>query len=188
MDNQTFLTHVRMGTQDDDFFFAKLEGAYPQAFYPNKKLDRTQFRGYTFALVICRHPVTKKYLSVNENNHKGWWIPGGGVQAGETFREAAVRETKEEAGVDVELKGLLKVEYGTSYDSFRMRVIFYAEPVDVHQCEPKSEADKESAGAEWLTIDEFKEKEKIRGNELLEFSSRLEEGRLYPLDLLDEND
>jgi len=37
------------------------------------------------------------------------YITGGAVDPGETFSEAAVRETKEEAGIDVELKGILKV-------------------------------------------------------------------------------
>jgi ADP-ribose pyrophosphatase YjhB (NUDIX family) len=49
------------------------------------------------------------------------------VDAGEGLRAAALRETLEEAGVVVELKGVLQVSWGHRYEW--RRVIFYAEPV-----------------------------------------------------------
>ena len=45
--------------------------------------------------------------------------------------QAAVRECKEEAGIDVELKGILKIDHGVKGDNGRMRVIFYAEPTSL---------------------------------------------------------
>ena len=40
-----------------------------------------------------------------------------------------MRECKEEAGIDIELKGVLRVEHSVQGgDEARMRVIFYAEP------------------------------------------------------------
>ena len=36
----------------------------------------------------------------------GWWeVPGGGVRAGEESKEAAMREVKEETGIDVSNAG-----------------------------------------------------------------------------------
>lgn len=96
--------------------------------------QRTVFKTYEFALIIVRHPGTGKFLAVNETRDRGWWIPGGAVDAGETFSMAAHRETKEEAGIDIEIMGVLRVEHGLmGGDSARMRVIFYAEPRDLGQ-------------------------------------------------------
>lgn len=35
--------------------------------------------------------------------HRGWEMPGGQVEEGESIKEAAIRETKEESGIDVEI-------------------------------------------------------------------------------------
>ena len=32
---------------------------------------------YSFALVVCRHPMTKKYLLCQEFSNQGYWLPGG---------------------------------------------------------------------------------------------------------------
>jgi ADP-ribose pyrophosphatase YjhB (NUDIX family) len=70
-------------------------------------------------------------LAVNETNNRGWWIPGGAVDGGESFQVAALRECFEEASVKIALKGVLRVEHSLmGYDEARMRVIFYAEPID----------------------------------------------------------
>lgn len=38
-----------------------------------------------------------------------WSFPGGAVELGETTEEAAIREVKEETGLDIELQGLFDV-------------------------------------------------------------------------------
>jgi 8-oxo-dGTP pyrophosphatase MutT (NUDIX family) len=68
------------------------------------------FKMLGISLVICRNK-DGKYLAVKELGEQGWWLPGGLVDPPEDFFEAAIRETKEEALIDVELKGILRTEY-----------------------------------------------------------------------------
>lgn len=129
---------------------------------------------YNFSLVICRHPMTGKFLLCQEFANQGYWCPGGAVDCGETLTTAAKRETLEEAGIDIELKGILSLEYnpvGVSRRSqnyiVRLRVIFYAEPSmskGINQL-PKSSPDYESAGACWCSYEEIQNTIKLRGSE-----------------------
>ena len=144
---------------------------------------------HCFSLVVCRHPISKKWLAVKECRNRGWWLPGGFVECGDDFVKAAHRETQEEAGMDIELRGILRIESSMRHHGGRQRVIFYAEPRDINQV-PKQVPDEESEGAAWLTLEELKAKqgvpppEGLRGNELLDWANYIESGgTIYPLDV-----
>jgi ADP-ribose pyrophosphatase YjhB (NUDIX family) len=50
-----------------------------------------------------------KVLMQRRGDSGNWSLPGGVMEIGETLEECAVRETKEETGLDVEITGLLGV-------------------------------------------------------------------------------
>ena len=58
-----------------------------------------------------KHIVSAAAIVVNDRNEvllikgpkRGWEMPGGQVEEGESLREAAIRETKEESGIDIEV-------------------------------------------------------------------------------------
>ena len=160
-----------------------------QAATQHQDSQRSQyFQMLGISLVICRNKEGK-WLTVKETNDRGWWLPGGLVDPPESFFEAAIRETKEEAGVDVQLKGILRTEFNIKSQNYqRMKVIFYAEPIDQKQ-KPKDFADYESDEARWVSLEEFVEmkgqKPGWRGPELYNWAKYIEDGgTIYPLDSL----
>lgn len=44
---------------------------------------------YNFALIICKHPRTNKYLLVQEFGSQGFWCPGGAVDPMESLTEVS---------------------------------------------------------------------------------------------------
>ncbi|MFD0618263.1 NUDIX hydrolase [Paenibacillus sp. GCM10027629] len=58
-----------------------------------------------------KHFLSAATIVLNEHNEillikgpsRGWEMPGGVVEEGESLKDAAVRETKEESGIDIEV-------------------------------------------------------------------------------------
>ena len=50
-----------------------------------------------------------KILLTKRDDFQVWCLPSGGVEDGESLAEAAIRETKEETGIDVELTRVIGV-------------------------------------------------------------------------------
>ena len=145
-------------------------------------------RMYAFALVVCRRPEDGRFLLVQEYGGEGYWLPGGGVDAGENLEAAAERETLEEAGVRVSIKGVLRVEYTPRPEYVRLRVIFYAEPAPF-QVE-KTLPDYESLGAIWASPEEvLGHTLNLRGHEpSVWIDYLLKRGAIHPLQVLSFNE
>lgn len=48
-------------------------------------------------------------LMIRRSDNDNWALPGGGLELGESIAETAVREVKEETGVDCEVTGLVGI-------------------------------------------------------------------------------
>jgi len=47
-----------------------------------------------------------RILMIRRTDNGNWAVPGGGIELGESLIEAAMRETKEESGVDCQITGI----------------------------------------------------------------------------------
>jgi 8-oxo-dGTP pyrophosphatase MutT (NUDIX family) len=144
-------------------------------------MPRDPIPTWCFAVVVVRRG--DQFLLVHERKHgQLWYLPAGRVEPGETFADAAWRETFEEAGVPVRMVGVLRVEHSPGVAGARIRVVFLAEPVD--DTPPKSVPDDESLGAAWVRLDELAGYP-LRGDEVRElFAYVANGGAVYPVSLL----
>lgn len=76
-----------------------------------------------------------KVLLTKREDFEVWCLPGGGVEDGESLAEAAIREAKEETGMDVELTRLVGVysRIGGMWNDVHA-VLFAARPVGGELC------------------------------------------------------
>lgn len=72
-------------------------------------MPREATPAFFFVLLVIEHEG--RILLVQENKPgRRWYLPAGGVEAGETIAEAAIRETAEEAGVAIKPRGLIAID------------------------------------------------------------------------------
>lgn len=134
-----------------------------------------------FAVVVVQH--ADLFLLVHERKHgQTWYLPAGRVELGESLIAAAERETLEETGVRVRIESVIRVEHSPFPDSARLRVIFFARPVD--NTAPKVVPDDESLGAAWVGREELSNYQLRAGEvrELIEYVSA--GGPMYPVSLI----
>jgi ADP-ribose pyrophosphatase YjhB (NUDIX family) len=100
-----------------------------------------------------------RLLLIRRTDNDNWALPGGAMDCGETMADAAIRETREETGIDCEITGLVGV-----YTNPR-HVILYTSNGEVRQeCsfvfkarptggEPTPSS--ESSEVRWVRVDEL---------------------------------
>lgn len=144
-------------------------------------MPREPIPTWCFALVVVRRD--DQFLIVHESKREQqWYLPAGGVEPGETFEAAAHRETLEEAGIPINLVGILRIEHSVFSKGSRFRVVYLAEPVD--DTPPKSVPDEESLEAAWVSLDELGNYS-LRGEEVRElFTYVANGGTVHPLTIL----
>ncbi len=145
-------------------------------------MPRDPIPTWFFVLVVVRHG--DRFLLVQEAKPgEPWYLPAGGVEPGETLLAAAERECIEEAGIPIEVDGVLRVEHAPlAGGTARVRVILAAHPRA--STAPKQVADSESLGADWYTLADMKHID-LRADEVFRYCDYVARGgAVFPLDLL----
>lgn len=92
-------------------------------------------------VVIFRGKILVLYKNY-KNRYEGWVLPKGTVEAGETFLQTALREVKEETGVDaniVEYIGSSQYTFNTQSDMVEKDVHWYLMMADSYYSKPQRE-------------------------------------------------
>ncbi len=96
-------------------------------------------------------------LMICRTDNGNWAVPGGAMDFGESIAEAAVRETREETGIECEITGLVGIYTNprhviryTSNDEVRQEfsIVFTARPL-AGEPTPSSE----SSEVHWVSLD-----------------------------------
>lgn len=126
--------------------------------------------------VVIFLPGQGVVLVERRNPPPGFALPGGFVDYGETVERAAVREAKEETGLDVELTGLLGVYSHPSRDArlHTLSVVFTAQARDLSTLR----AGDDAAGVGVFPLDALPDLAFDHARILADFRSRL--SRLAP--------
>jgi mutator mutT protein len=111
-------------------------------------------------LIKDNEVVVTKYKK--DNKKEGYYdIPGGKIEEGESPKQTAIREMKEETGIEIQnlkYKGIMTIEYPDRlfiFDTFITKE-YEGEPQEF-----------EENTSEWIDIDELLKKEKILSNIIL---------------------
>ncbi|MBI5296155.1 MAG: NUDIX domain-containing protein [Chloroflexi bacterium] len=92
-----------------------------------------------------------KILLTQREDFETWILPSGGVEEGESLAQAALRETKEETGLDVELTRLVGVYSRLGSFSPGYMILFAARPMGGEiKCQPG-----ETIAVQWFDFDQL---------------------------------
>ena len=127
-------------------------------------------------VVIYRGKILTLYKSY-KNRYEGWVLPKGTVEEGEEYHETALREVKEESGLDVTIKDIIgtytdpniRVAYSDGEVRQEFTIVYYGEASNYDVS-----IDDESSQFKWVALDKIldlplAESQRRRINDVLEF-------------------
>ena len=128
--------------------YEQAKAAYAGGYRKNP--HKSDYRQAAGAIIMHKNQILLLRRSTKETSKHGMWeLPGGKLEDGETPEQAAIVESKEESGLDINIKG--KAGAHADHDKKKVYHAFFAEPKNVNQEVKLSEEHDKSL---WISIDE----------------------------------
>jgi 8-oxo-dGTP diphosphatase len=99
--------------------------------------------------------------------NKGWSLPGGSVEPGETIHQALFRECREELGIEVQ-NAVLTGFYYHSVINTQAAIFRCSIPIDA-----EITLSSEHSEYKWMHISDLSESQRIRALDALEFQGQI---------------
>jgi len=124
-----------------------------------KKNNKDRKKTISCGCLVYRHPTAEwndtQVLLVKQFEHKeNWGVPKGHIDRGETYEQCAMRETREETGIEVEL-GLRLPDARAVYKKEDKTVITYLAVQSCNNTLNSGHPDSEVFAAEWFSVVEL---------------------------------
>jgi ADP-ribose pyrophosphatase YjhB (NUDIX family) len=119
---------------------------------PKEEWEKTIERANV--IVACLIKSDDKYLLVQEKQPDAyglWNLPAGHVDKGEELEQAAIREAKEETGLDVKLLNQIAIYHETAKQT--VKHVYATEIIGGELIKPNDEI----MAVSWLTFDQIKD-------------------------------
>lgn len=120
-------------------------------------LDAPQANAIKPAAAVAILNDKKEILMLHRKDNKKWTMPGGTLELGESMAECALREVREESGLDVKIEDIIgtytdpniRVAYSDGEVRQEFTIVYYgiAEEYDV-------KLDEESSNYVWVSLEE----------------------------------
>ncbi len=126
-----------------------------------------------------------KFLIIQEGIPKAyglWNLPGGHLDDNESIIDGAIREAKEETGLDVELIGILSIQRSLVNENI-VRIVFNAKKISGNITYDKNEI----LDCKWITIEEFEKMNinTLRGSDtFLDIVEDIKDNKNYSLEMI----
>lgn len=105
-------------------------------------------------VIVCDQDRFLMIQEAKESCQGLWHLPAGGILKAEALGDAAIREVKEESGIDIEPEGIFEIHRDIQEPHELWRFVVVGKAVGGIL---KKDSDDESLQAEWFFLDELQE-------------------------------
>lgn len=144
---------VEISDEQEKWLLEKMKTVRTDYYYSDDAPEANSIRPAAAVAIINDR---KELLMLHRKDNKKWTMPGGTMEFGESMTDCALREVKEESGLDVEIKDIIgtytdpniRVSYSDGEVRQEFTIVYYGEVQGYNVS-----LDEESSNYVWVSFD-----------------------------------